>query len=124
MVAFMSSFKESLYQKKGYIYQIGNDFYAIGANIFTKVTDSPEVDNVELLNNAIKKNNERQISKYFDKIIRLANAYRVDAKEHYRLQEKLFAFIDELEKNDNESYIELQKQVCFFDELVEKYGNE
>ncbi|MBQ5850085.1 MAG: hypothetical protein IIW54_04605, partial [Lachnospiraceae bacterium] len=84
----MSSFKESLYQKKGYIYQIGNDFYAIGANIFTKVTDSPEVDNVELLNNAIKKNNERQISKYFDKIIRLANAYRVDAKEHYRLQEK------------------------------------
>lgn len=120
----MSDFKESLYQKKGFIYQVGEKYYAIGANIFADITDSPEVDNVELLNNAIKKNNERQIAKYLDKIIRLANSYRVDAKEHYKLQETLFSFIEELEKNDNQSYLELQKQVCAFDDLLEKYNRD
>ena len=39
----MSDFKESLYKKKSFIYQIGAEYYAIGANTFAKVTDSPEI---------------------------------------------------------------------------------
>ncbi|MBO5030433.1 MAG: hypothetical protein J6D08_00880 [Lachnospiraceae bacterium] len=117
----MSSFKEGLYERKSFIYQIGEDYYAIGANTFMKVTNSPEVDNIELLQNALKKENDRQISKYLDKIERIANSYRVDAREHYRLQEKLFKFIDELEANNQKAFGELQKQVFLFDELCEKY---
>lgn len=45
----MSDFKQILYEKKSFIYQIGEEYYAIGANTFMKVTDSPEVDNMELL---------------------------------------------------------------------------
>lgn len=32
----MSNFKESLYEKKSFIYQIGDMYYAIGANTFAK----------------------------------------------------------------------------------------
>ena len=117
----MSDLKENIYQKKSFIYQIGEEYYAIGASTFSKINDSAEVDNIELLQNAVKKNNERQIAKYCDKISRIANTYRVDAKEHLKLREKLFTFIDELEKNNESEYINLQKQVCEFDELCEKY---
>ena len=51
----MSNFKESLYKTKSFFYQVGEDYYAIGANTFAKITDSPEVDNMELLQNALKK---------------------------------------------------------------------
>ena len=51
----MSAFKESLYEKKCFIYQVGEDYYAIGANTFAKITDSPETDNIELFQNALKK---------------------------------------------------------------------
>lgn len=88
----MSDFKESLYKKKSFIYQIGEEYYAIGANTFAKVTDSPEVDNIELLQNALQKGNDRQIEKYLEKITRNANFYRVDAREHYRLRDKLLSF--------------------------------
>ena len=76
----MSSFKESLYEKKSFIFQIGEEYYAIGANTFAKVTDLQELDNMELLQNAFEKGNDRQTAKYLEKIMRIANAYRVDAK--------------------------------------------
>lgn len=117
----MSTFKESLYEKKSFIYQIREDYYAIGANTFTKLTDAPETDNIELLQNALKKGNERQIEKYYEKIARIANSYRADSREHYRLRDKLFAFIDELEKNDNAAFEELQAQTRLVDELTVKY---
>ena len=117
----MSGFKESLNEKKSFIYQIGEEYYAIGANTFAKVTDSPEVDNVELLQNALKKGNDRQIAKYLEKIMRNANFYRVDAREHYKLQDKLFKFIDQLEASDEAAFRSLQDQVFRFDELCEKY---
>lgn len=118
----MSGFKEDIYQKKGFIYQIGENYYAIGADIFAQVTDSAEIDNLELFKNALKKNNERQISKYLDKIIRIANNYRVDAKEHLKLQAKLSEFLDELEEHDIEGYQKLQKQVFEFEELFTRYS--
>lgn len=117
----MSNFKESLYEKKSFIYKIGEDYYAIGANTFTKVTASPELDNIELLQNALEKGNDRQITKYLDKIIRIANSYRTDAREHYKVQDKLFRFVDELQKNDEAAFDALQAQVFQFDELCEKY---
>ena len=108
----MSSFKENIYQKHGFIYQIGEKYYALGANIFAQITDKAEIDNMELLNNALNKNNERQISKYLDKVIRIANTYRVDAREHYKQQEKLYAFVDELERDHQEEYLKLQSILC------------
>ena len=118
----MNGFIEDIYQKHGFIYQIGESYYALGANIFAQVTDSAEIDNIELFQNAVKKNNERQISKYLDKIIRIANNYRVDAKEHLKLQAKLADFIEELEQQDVEAYQNLQKQVIEFDELFTRYS--
>ena len=50
----MSNFKESLYEKKSFIYQIGEHYYAIGANTFAAVTDTQELDNMELFQNALK----------------------------------------------------------------------
>lgn len=117
----MSSFAEKLYEKKSFIYKVGNDYYAIGVNTFTKVTDSPEVDNIELLENALNKNNERQIVKYLEKISRIANTYRVDGKEHFKLQDRLIHFTEELEKNDVLAYNSLQEQVSKVDELMNKY---
>ncbi len=117
----MSDFKESLYKKKSFIYQIGEEYYAIGANTFAKVTDSPEVDNIELLQNALQKGNDRQIEKYLEKITRNANFYRVDAREHYRLQDKLFKFLDQLEASDEAAFKSLHDHVFRFDELCEKY---
>lgn len=117
----MSNFKESLYEKKSFIYQIGEAYYAIGANTFAKVTDAQELDNMELFQNAKKKNNDRQIAKYMDKLMRIANSYRVDAREHYKLQEKLFQFIDGLETKDKTAYQNLQRQVFQFDSLLQKY---
>ncbi len=117
----MSAFKESLYEKKCFIYQVGEDYYAIGANTFARITDSPETDNIELLQNALKKDNERQIAKYYDKIARLANSYRVDAREHFKLRDKLFAFLDDLQKNDAQSFQALQEQVSLVDSLAEKF---
>lgn len=118
----MSNFKESMYQKKSFIYQIEDEYYAIGADTFAKLSDSAETDSVELLQNALKKNNERQIAKYLDKNIRIANTYRVSAREHYQMQEKLFAFIDDLEKNNEAAFMELQRQAVQFDELFVKYS--
>lgn len=117
----MGNFKENLYEKKSFIYQIGEEYYAIGTNTFAKVTDSPEVDNIELLQNALKKGNDRQITKYFEKIMRSANFYRVDAREHYKLRDKLFKFLDKLEASDEAVFLSLQRQVFQFDELYEKY---
>ncbi len=117
----MSDFKESLYKKKSFIYQIGAEYYAIGANTFSKVTDSPEVDTIELLHNALKKGNDRQIEKYLDKIVRNANSYRVDAREHYKLRDKLFRFLDQLKAGDEAAFRSLEDQVFRFDELCEKY---
>lgn len=114
----MSTFKESLYEKKSFIYQIGADYYAIGANTFAKVTASQELDNLELFQNALKKQNDRQIAKYLEKLMRIANSYRVDAREHYRLQEKLFQFIDHLQAEEEAA---LQEQAFVFDELCAKY---
>lgn len=118
----MSSFKENIYQKHGFIYQIGEKYYALGANIFAQITDKAEIDIMELLNNALNKNNERQISKYLDKVIRIANTYRVDAREHYKQQEKLYAFVDELERDHQEEYLKLQKQFSQFEELFDRYS--
>ena len=117
----MSNFKESLYQKKSFIYQIGEEYYAIGANTFAKVTDSPEVDKIELLHNALKKGNDRQIAKYLEKIMRSANSYRADAREHYKLQDKLFKFIEQVEAGNEADFKSLQEQVFQFDDLCEKY---
>lgn len=121
-VKYMGSLKESIYQKHGFIYQIGEAYYAIGANIFAQITDSAEIDNMELLSNALNKNNERQISKYLDKVIRIADTHRVDAREHLKQQERLYAFIDELEKSNPEGYMSLQKQFAQFEELFDRYS--
>ncbi len=118
---YMSNFKENLYEKKSFIYQIGEAYYAIGTNTFARVTDTQELDNMELFQNALKKKNDRQIAKYLEKLMRIANSYRVDAREHYKLQEKLFQFIDELETKDRSTFQNLQTQVFQFDELTEKY---
>ena len=118
----MNGFIEDIYQKHGFIYQIGEKFYALGADIFAEVTDTAEIDNIELFQNAVKKNNERQMSKYLDKIIRIASGYRVDAKEHLKLQAKLAEFIQQLEQQDVEAYQALQKQVFEFDELFTRYS--
>lgn len=118
----MNGFKEDIFQKHGFIYQIGESYYALGADIFAQVTDTAEIDNIELFQNALKKNNERQISKYLDKIIRIVNSYRVDAREHLKLQAKLSEFIDELEEKNIEDYQKLQKQVFEFDELFARYS--
>lgn len=118
----MNGFVEDIYQKHGFIYQIGERFYALGADIFAEVTDTAEIDNIELLQNAVKKNNERQIGKYLDKIIRIANGYRVDAKEHLKLHAKLAGFLEELEQQNVEAYQALQKQVFEFDELFTRYS--
>ncbi len=117
----MSNFKESLYEKKSFIYQIGEHYYAIGANTFAAVTDTQELDNMELFQNALKKQNDRQIAKYLDKLMRIANSYRVDAREHYKVQEKLFQFIDGLASKDAAAFQALQRQVFAFDEFCEKY---
>lgn len=119
----MSNFKENLYKKKCFIYEIDGSFYAIGQSTFSKVTDMAQIDNMELLQNAVKKNNDRQIAKYLEKIIRISTIYRVDAKEHLKLKDKLFSFIDELEKDNETEFEKLQNQVCVFDEMVEKYTN-
>ena len=118
----MNGFVEDVYQKHGFIYQIGEKYYALGTAIFAEVTDISEIDNIELLRNAVKKNNERQIGKYLDKIIRISNGYRVDAKEHLKLQAKLAEFLMELEQQDVEAYQALQKQVFEFDELFARYS--
>ena len=118
----MGAFGESLYEKKSFIYQIGDVYYAIGANTFAQITDSQEIDNIELLQNALKKENERQIAKYYEKIARIANSYRVDAREHFKLRSKLLAFLDELEKNDVQSFQELQAQVSLLDKLNEQFS--
>ena len=118
----MNGFVEDIYQKRGFIYQIGEKFYALGMATFAEVTDTAEIDNIELLRNAVKKNNERQIGKYLDKIIRISNGYRVDAKEHLKLQAKLAEFLMELEQQDVEAYQALQKQVFEFDELFARYS--
>ena len=118
----MGAFGESLYEKKSFIYQIGAAYYAIGANTFTQITVSQEIDNMELLQNALKKENERQIAKYYEKIARIANSYRVDAREHFKLRSKLFTFLDELEKNDVQSFQELQAQVSLLDKLNEQFS--
>ena len=117
----MSSFKESLYEKKSFIFQIGEEYYAIGANTFAKVTDLQELDNMELLQNAFEKGNDRQTAKYLEKIMRIANAYRGDAKEHYKIQQRLFQFVDGLELHDEAAFHALQEQVFWFDELRGKY---
>ena len=117
-----NGFKEDIYQKPGFIYQIGEKYYAIGASIFTEITDMAEIDNMELFQNALNKNNERQIGKYLDKIIRIANTYRVDAKEHLKLQLKLADFLDELAEKNIEEYQKLQKQVFEFEELFGRYS--
>ena len=57
-----------------------------------------------------------------DKIIRISNGYRVDAKEHLKLQAKLAEFLMELEQQDVEAYQALQKQVFEFDELFARYS--
>ena len=88
----MSDFKESLYKKKSFIYQIGEEYYAIGANTFAKVTDSPEVDNIELLQNALQKGNDRQIEKYLEKI------------GEYESRERCLEVIDEIQEKC-ESYL-------------------
>ncbi|MDE6218975.1 MAG: hypothetical protein K2G51_00795 [Lachnospiraceae bacterium] len=53
--------------------------------------------------------------------MRNANFYRVDAREHYKLQDKLFKFLDRLEASDEAAFRSLQEQVFRFDELCEKY---
>lgn len=64
---------------------------------------------------------DRQIAKYLEKIMRSANFYRVDAREHYKLQDKLFKFIGRLEVEDEAAYRSFQAQVFQFDELCAKY---
>lgn len=118
----MNGLKEDIYQKYGFIYQIGEKYYALGTDIFAQVTDTAEIDNIELFRNALKKNNERQICKYLDKIIRIASNYRVDAREHLKLQIRLSEFLDELAEQDEEQYRKLQKQVFEFDELFARYS--
>ena len=76
---------------------------------------------LKILKNALKKENDRQITKYLDKIIRIANSYRTDAREHYRVQDKLFKFLDDLQANKEVAFNELQAQVFQFDELCKKY---
>lgn len=116
----MSNFRDSIYSGNSFIYQIAEKWYCIGANTFTELENSDETDLYELLQNAIEKNNERQIQKYLEKMVRITATFRVDAKEHIRTKEKLTVFLDELEKNDIKEYEKLQKQYLLYTELFKK----
>lgn len=120
----MSNFKDSIYSGNSFIYQIEDKWYCIGTNTFTELTNSDETDLYELLQNAIKKNNERQIRKYLEKMARITVSYRVDSKEHLRTKERLIAFLDNLEKNNIKEYENLQKQYLVYTEMFEKYHPE
>lgn len=120
----MSSFKENIYQGKRFIYEIDNRYYVIGENTFTELTDSAETDILDLLQNAVKKNKEKQIEKYLEKMLRITANYRADSKEHLRTQDKLFAFLDELEENNEEAYEALQNQYMKYVELYQRYHAE
>lgn len=117
----MSTFKENIYGDKRFIYQIGEKYYVIGTNTFTELTDSAETDIFELLHNAIKKQNERQMEKYLEKMIRITSNYRTDSKEHIRTKEKLYAFLEELENTDEMAYEKLQNQYVEYVELYQRY---
>ena len=63
-----------------FIYEIDHRFYVIGENTFVELTNPAETDILELLQNAIKKNKDKQIEKYLEKMIRITANYRADSK--------------------------------------------
>ena len=107
----MKQLTEELFQKTPFLYEIQGSFYAIGANVFCTVTDQAEIDYLVLLSNAREKHNERQITKYTEKISRIANGYRVDAKEYLKTRDKLCAFLTEVEKDDPAQILKLKNQM-------------
>lgn len=117
----MSTFKENIYQGMRFIYEIENKFYVIGENTFVELTNPAETDIFELLQNAMKKNKDKQIEKYLEKMVRITANYRADSKEHLRTQEKLFQFLDELAENKEEAYEALQNQYMKYVELYQRY---
>ena len=117
----MSNFKENIYQGMRFIYEIDHRFYVIGENTFVELTNPAETDILELLQNAIKKNKDKQIEKYLEKMIRITANYRADSKEHLRTQDKLFQFLDELAENNEEAYEALQNQYMKYVELYQRY---
>lgn len=120
----MKELTEELYQKTPFMYEIQGSFYAIGANVFCPITDQAEIDYLVLLSNAREKHNERQISKYTDKISRIANGYRVDAKEYLKTRDKLLQFLTELEKTEPSEIKRLQEQMALIeqqDSFLDKY---
>lgn len=112
MVLNMKQLTEELFRKTPFMYEIQGSFYAIGANVFCPVTDQAAIDYLELLSNAREKHNERQITKYTEKISRIANGYRVDAKEYLKTKDKLFAFLTEIEKTDSSQILKLKNQMA------------
>lgn len=117
----MSNFRDSIFSGNSFIYEINHKWYCIGGNTFAELVNSDETDLYELLENAMKKNNERQIQKYLDKMVRITASYRVDAKEYLRTKDKLTVFLNELEKNHVNEYEKLQKQFLSYTELFQKY---
>jgi len=118
----MNELGEKIYEKQGFIYRIGTKYYALGANIFAEVTNQAQIDNLELLQNAMRKNNERQISKYLDKIVRIAATYRVAAREHMKQRDRLYAFLEELERDEPQQYRRLEQDFADFGEYFERYS--
>lgn len=45
-----------------------------------------------------------------------------DCRERFKLRDKLFTFLDELEKNDAQSFQALQMQVSLLAKLEEKFS--
>lgn len=120
----MSTFNENIYSDKRFIYQIGEKYYVIGENTFAELSDPVKTDIFELLQNSMKKNNDRQMEKYLEKMIRVTNQYRTDSKEYMRTREKLFSFLDELSQKDETAYLNLQNQYMKYVELYQRYHNE
>lgn len=109
----MNKFIEEMYEKPAFIYEISGSYYAIGASVFTPVTDKSEIDNLVLLNNSRAKHIERQISKYTDKIMRIATTYRVDSKEYLKTRDKLYEFLEKLEKEEPAAFKKLEEDASY-----------
>lgn len=109
----MNSFIESMYEKPAFLYEISGSYYVIGASVFSPVTDKAEIDNLTLLNNSRAKNAQKQISKYTDKISRIANTYRVDSKEYIKTRDKLYEFLEMLEKEEPQAFKKLEEDAAF-----------
>lgn len=129
----LKELKEEMRKKWGFLYKIGTDddelFYVIGCGIFNQCSYS---DGICLyrrkLDQAIIDKEKELVDKYFDKLIRIAQQYKVEGTAYIDQCNKYNEFIDNLNQNQIKDlseqlqlYIDLYRG---FDEpYKEKYKN-